>query len=241
MHIHGLNHTDAIEALRGVRPQSMQFHSTDWQTQPFHRYEEKHYNRNYLQEAYIKRYWRMFLAGEDERQKEEQDRLARKEKAQRKIRDAIERSKSFDFLKNATPIPVYEGSIIQKKTTGAKQRKISDVVDTEFTLESVEFDMNDYTPDELENGNPFYDNSDNLDEVSFLENLIEYELDQKIEAHLNPNDGNVKQSLSLPPPGFDECQLEQVEHKTCYVCKNVLSIGPHPALPTGPWPPKVIV
>ncbi|KAJ3408085.1 hypothetical protein CcCBS67573_g01134 [Chytriomyces confervae] len=48
----------AISVLRRYRPQSLQFHSTDWQVDPFRLHPEpKAYNRNMVQERFVERWW----------------------------------------------------------------------------------------------------------------------------------------------------------------------------------------
>ncbi|KAJ3235502.1 hypothetical protein HDU81_000382 [Chytriomyces hyalinus] len=48
----------AISVLRRYRPQSLQFHSTDWQVDPFRLHPDpKAYNRNMVQERFVERWW----------------------------------------------------------------------------------------------------------------------------------------------------------------------------------------
>ncbi|RKO85115.1 protein-tyrosine phosphatase-like protein, partial [Blyttiomyces helicus] len=53
---------EAIARVRHIRPQSLQFHRTDWQYQPFRIHDPTVYNRNLLQERFIKRYHDLFIA-----------------------------------------------------------------------------------------------------------------------------------------------------------------------------------
>ncbi|KAJ3100547.1 hypothetical protein HDU96_010297 [Phlyctochytrium bullatum] len=56
---------EALDRLRSVRPQSLQFHPTDWQTEPFEMHgDPKKYQRNLLQERFLERYWDFFLSQE---------------------------------------------------------------------------------------------------------------------------------------------------------------------------------
>ncbi|KAJ3202150.1 hypothetical protein HDU82_007566 [Entophlyctis luteolus] len=48
----------AVTVLRRYRPQSLQFHSTDWQVDPFRLHPDpKAYNRNMVQERFVERWW----------------------------------------------------------------------------------------------------------------------------------------------------------------------------------------
>ncbi|KAJ3410641.1 hypothetical protein HDV05_003532 [Chytridiales sp. JEL 0842] len=53
-----LTASKAVEQLRYFRPQSMQFHFNDWQSEPFKIHTNPAvYNRNLLQERFVERYW----------------------------------------------------------------------------------------------------------------------------------------------------------------------------------------
>ncbi|KAJ3398651.1 hypothetical protein CcCBS67573_g04286 [Chytriomyces confervae] len=52
----------AISVLRRYRPQSLQFHSTDWQVDPFRLHPDpKAYNRNMVQERFVERWWHVMV------------------------------------------------------------------------------------------------------------------------------------------------------------------------------------
>ncbi|KAJ3071649.1 cell division control protein 14 [Podochytrium sp. JEL0797] len=58
IHKYGFDPLTAITLLRNYRPQSLQFHSTDWQVDPFRLHPDpKAYNRNMVQERFVERWW----------------------------------------------------------------------------------------------------------------------------------------------------------------------------------------
>lgn len=57
MHKYNLRPGEAIERLRAERPQSMQFHATDWMTDPFFLHDSGVYRRNGMQEQFVYKYY----------------------------------------------------------------------------------------------------------------------------------------------------------------------------------------
>jgi protein-tyrosine phosphatase len=54
---HRCTPSEALEMLRFIRPQSLQFNKIDWFTQPFHVFASSEYSRNYMQERFLERYY----------------------------------------------------------------------------------------------------------------------------------------------------------------------------------------
>ena len=52
---------EAIQRLRIVRPQSMQYHPNDWFTDPFFQHPGYLFKRNYIQERYVFYYYQRYL------------------------------------------------------------------------------------------------------------------------------------------------------------------------------------
>lgn len=63
MHYYGLTPGQALKHLRHYRPQSLQFNCYDWQTAPFHHYDQAVYQRNLLQEQYVIKYYKDNIIG----------------------------------------------------------------------------------------------------------------------------------------------------------------------------------
>ncbi|KAJ3026080.1 UNVERIFIED_CONTAM: cell division control protein 14 [Siphonaria sp. JEL0065] len=61
---YGFDPLTAITLLRHYRPQSLQFHSTDWQVDPFRLHPDpKAYNRNMVQERFVERWYHALMKG----------------------------------------------------------------------------------------------------------------------------------------------------------------------------------
>ncbi|KAJ3024916.1 UNVERIFIED_CONTAM: cell division control protein 14 [Siphonaria sp. JEL0065] len=61
---YGFDPLTAITLLRHYRPQSLQFHSTDWQVDPFRLHPDpKAYNRNMVQERFVERWHHSLMKG----------------------------------------------------------------------------------------------------------------------------------------------------------------------------------
>ncbi|ORY38820.1 hypothetical protein BCR33DRAFT_831778 [Rhizoclosmatium globosum] len=59
---YGFDPLTAITLLRHYRPQSLQFHATDWQVDPFRLHPDpKAYNRNMVQERFVERWWHAMM------------------------------------------------------------------------------------------------------------------------------------------------------------------------------------
>ncbi|KAJ3102459.1 cell division control protein 14 [Phlyctochytrium planicorne] len=52
---------EALQMLRAVRPQSLQFRAVDWHKEPFEEWGDGGYQRNLVQERFLERYWDWFL------------------------------------------------------------------------------------------------------------------------------------------------------------------------------------
>lgn len=57
---------DALDKLRHIRPQSLQYDRFDWQSTPFAFSPPGHYNRNYLQERFLEVYHTLRIAERDQ-------------------------------------------------------------------------------------------------------------------------------------------------------------------------------
>ena len=56
MEIYNLSSVEALDKLRYVRPQSLQFDRIDWQSEPFKFSDPRNYQRNYVQERFLEMY-----------------------------------------------------------------------------------------------------------------------------------------------------------------------------------------
>ncbi|KAJ1558365.1 cell division control protein 14 [Nowakowskiella sp. JEL0078] len=62
MERYNISAAEAISRLRFYRPQSLQFHRSDWQSFPFRKDPDSEiYSRNLLQECFIQRYWDLVI------------------------------------------------------------------------------------------------------------------------------------------------------------------------------------
>ncbi|KAJ3110734.1 hypothetical protein HK100_002925 [Physocladia obscura] len=100
-----LDPVTAITILRHYRPQSLQFHSTDWEIDPFRLHPDpKAYNRNMVQERFVERWWHAMIKEKRRTSvslgsmihRNETDYGSSPHKSKRRTSVAIEGSKSMD-------------------------------------------------------------------------------------------------------------------------------------------------
>ncbi|KAJ3205936.1 hypothetical protein HDU67_008536 [Dinochytrium kinnereticum] len=217
----------AMEMLRNVRPQSMQFHPVDWQSEPFLVHGEVSlYQRNLLQERFLERYWDFFVDGsrwgvwgDDGRflggggWEEVPRGVEGGEEIVRRVLEGLPRP--FTALEHSPEFLRVIDDQLDQRMAVANRPTFSPIPIT------------DISPSRHEDSVPSLSSS-----VESAAPSIETSEDDDDDHHLLPD------RHSWCPSASYRRAIDQ--RFTCFVCRGVSIVGPEPVVRRRPWPRRFL-